>query len=78
MARQFQTNADKILEVVLSQKDLIEYGNYDPQDFVCIMDALNSDNPIVHTVAEIIDSMGHKYSDRDIYVKIHNYLTTNL
>lgn len=73
------TNADKILQAVLKDPGLVNLGDYRPQEYETISDALNSDNAYVYTVAKIIDegSMGNK-SEKQLYNEIANYLFKNI
>ena len=72
------TNCDKMLQTVLSDEKLIEYGNYNPEDYNTMDEALCSDNPIVVAVAKLINGKQCRYTPKEIYDEIRNYLTTNL
>ena len=72
------TNIDKMLRIVLSDEKLIEYGNYNPEDYNTVDEALCSDNPIVVAVAKLINGVQRNYTSKEIYDEVRNYLTTNL
>ena len=72
------TNADKILQAVLNDPKLIFLGEYRPQEYETISDALNSDNAYVCTVAKIIDGGRMGKSEKQIYNDIANYLFKNI
>lgn len=68
------TNGDKILQAVLCDQRLCEYGEYNPADFETISEALDYDNPIVCAVAKIIDGNERNLNEREIYNEVSNYL----
>lgn len=70
----YLTNEDKILQAVLSDQRLCEYGEYNPTDFETISDALDSDNLIVCAVAKIVDCNERNLTEREIYNEVSNYL----
>lgn len=72
------TNSDRMLQSVLSDYRLVEYGGYKPDDYLTIDDALLSDNYVVHAVAQIIDGKENNSSDRDIYNIVTNYLKSTI
>lgn len=72
------TNADKILQAVLNDPKLVFLGEYRPQDYETISDALNSDNAYVTTVAKIIDGARSGKTEKQIYNDIANYLFKNI
>jgi hypothetical protein len=75
------TNKDKMLRLVLSDEKLKSFYKYDPEEYGTLKDALNSENPIVVAVAEIIQGIGGK-SDKGIfketYNEVVNYLNQNI
>lgn len=73
-----QTNSNKMLQVVLSDPKLMEYGKYNAMDYETLDEALNSDNATVVAVAKIIKGHRRGYSTREIYNEVSNYLNTNL
>lgn len=78
MGKMALTNSDKMLQTVLSDEKLIEYGNYNPKDYDTVDEALCSDNPIVVAVAKLINGVQRSYTSKEIYDEVRNYLTTNL
>ena len=78
MGKMALTNSDKMLQTVLSDEKLIEYGNYNPKNYDTVDEALCSDNPIVVAVAKLINGVQRSYTSKEIYDEVRNYLTTNL
>ena len=78
MGKMTLTNSDKMLRIVLSDEKFIEYGNYNPEDYNTVDEALCSDNPIVVAVAKLINGVQRNYTSKEIYDEVRNYLTTNL
>ena len=78
MGKMALTNSDKMLQTVLSDEKLIEYGNYNLEDYDTVDEALCSDNPIVVAVAKLINGVQHSNTSKEIYDEVRNYLTTNL
>lgn len=78
MGKMALTNSDKMLQTVLSDEKLIEHGNYNPEDYDTVDEALCSDNPIVVAVAKLINGVQRSYTSKEIYDEVRNYLTTNL
>lgn len=72
------TNSDKMLQTVLNDQRLIDYGKYNPEDYETVDDALNSECATVVAVAKFIQGVQRRYSSKEIYTEIHNYLKTNL
>lgn len=72
------TNADRILQAVLNDPKLVFLGEYKPQDYETISDALNSDNAYVTAVAKIIDGCRSDKTEKQIYNDIANYLFKNI
>jgi hypothetical protein len=74
-------NKDKMLQLVLSDENLIRFYEYNPADYPTIQDALDSENPIIVTVAKIIDGVNgssDKGTFKEIYNEIINYLNQNI
>ena len=74
----YYTNGDKILQAVLADSGLAEWGDYTPTGEETIAQALYSSNVIVRTVAMIIDGNESHLSEKDIYKQVSNYLIQNL
>ena len=67
-----------MLQTVLSDLKLSEYGEYNPVDYDTIEDALKSENAIVVAVAKIIQGIQRNSSEKEIYNEVSNYLKSNL
>lgn len=74
----YYTNSDKILQAVLSDVRLSEVAEYNPDDFDTVVSAKDSDNPIVHAVAIIVEKVEQDASDKEIYNEVSNYLKNNI
>jgi hypothetical protein len=72
------TNGDKMLQIVLNDTHLVNYGEYNPGDYETVDDALNSECAIVVAVAKFIQGHQRKYTSKEIYNEIQNYLNANL
>jgi len=72
------TNNDKMLQIVLGDQKLVEYGEYNPADYETIEHALISENTIVVSVAKLIQGFQRNSSDKEIYNEVSNYLKNNL
>lgn len=70
----YQSNRQKMLNAVLLNKRLMEYGGYEERDFASFDAALVSDNPIVRTVARIIQGRQDKNSPKNIYNEVADFL----
>jgi len=72
------TNGDRMLQTVLYDSGLANYGEYNPSDYETIEEALASDKPIVVAVAKMILGLQRKSNDKEIYNEVNNYLRNNL
>ena len=77
------SNEDKMLQLVLSDNNLSSFYEYNANDFQTIDDALDSENPIVVTVAKIIRGLQNNlFADisqhKETYTETFNYLKNNL
>lgn len=77
MAKQL-TNADRLMQAVLSDAKLAEYGEYNPDDYATIDDAIVSDNFCVQAVAKIIYDKEQNQSDKEIYNDVSNFLKSTI
>lgn len=77
MAKQL-TNADRLLKSVLADAKLIEYGDYNPDDYPTVEDALMSENYCVQAIAKIIYDKEQKQSDKEIYNDVSNFLKSSI
>jgi len=75
------SNSDKMLKLVLSDLGLVSTFEINPEDYLTVDEALKSDNPIVVTIAKILQGIS-KNPDRnnfkEVYNEIFNYLNKNL
>lgn len=74
----YTTNNDKMLEAVLTDPDLIKYGNYDLSEITSIYQAVDSDNVVVSAVAQIIKRSSEQATEREIYKEVTEYLKRNV
>lgn len=77
MAKQL-TNSDRMLQSVLRDSKLVDYGGYSPDDYETVNEALRSDNVVVQTVARIIYGKEYKHTDKEIYNEINNLLKSSI
>ena len=75
---EYITNSHKILQAVLLNERLMKAGNYTPADIGTLHAALNSDNHIINTVAQIIQRTEEGASERELWKEINNYLKRNV
>ena len=74
MSMEFRAK-DKLLQAVLKEPILCKFGEYDPDDFLTVDDAIESDNEVVSAVGRIIERQTSKVSQRDIYREVCNHLS---
>ena len=72
------TNGDRILQAVLADLKLAEFGDYTPTGNETIADALDSENTTIRAVAMIIDGNENQYTQKEIYTQVSNFLTSNI
>jgi predicted transcriptional regulator len=72
------TNEDKILQAVLMNERLMEFGNYNAAGVSSIYEALASDNFVVNTVAQIIKRIGEKATEKELWKEVNDYLKRNV
>jgi len=72
------TNNDKMLQAVLFDKSLMEFGNYSPSDIGTLYQALDSDNYVINAVAQIIHRTSEKATERELWKEINEYLKKNV
>ncbi len=70
----YKTNKDKMLNAVLLNKTLMETSGYCEKDFATFDQALVSQNPVVRTVARIIQGHSDGNTAKNIYNEITDYL----
>lgn len=71
---------DKMLRLLLSDKRLSSYYEFNADYYQSIDEALRSDNPIIVAIAKIIRNISsNDISEyRDFYKEIYQYLTLSL
>ena len=74
----YTTNNDKMLEAVLTDPDLMKFGNYSPADIQSIYQAVSSDNIVVSTVAQIVQKSSEGATEKEIYKEVTEYLKKNV
>lgn len=72
------TNSDKMLQAVLINPQLMEFGKYTVADFSTLSQALVSDNYVINAVARIIKGLDDKSSQNEIWREVNNYLKENV
>lgn len=72
------TNSDKMLQAVLINPQLMEFGKYTIADFSTLSQALVSDNYVINAVARIIKGLDDKSSQNEIWREVNNYLKENV
>lgn len=72
------SNNDKMLQAVLLNERLMKAGNYTAADIGTLYAALDSDNYIINTVAQIIKRAGEGASERELWKEINDYLKRNV
>lgn len=72
------TNSDKMLQAVLINPQLMEFGKYTIADFSTLSQALVSDNYVINAVARIIKGLDEKSSQNEIWREVNNYLKENV
>lgn len=70
----YTTNNEKMLEAVLTDPQLINFGGYNPAEINSIYQAIDSDNYVVSAVARIILRASEDSSSREIYKEVTEYL----
>lgn len=75
------TRQDRMLQLVLSDERLIKKFEINPIEYPTLHDALYTQNPIVESIATIIDSIKDNFDESDmkaLYIKIQRHLNDNL
>lgn len=68
---------DRMLQLVLSDEKLIKTYEIEPAKYTSLHDALYAENPIVVSIAMIIDSIKENFDESDmkaLYSKIQHHL----
>lgn len=74
MIMEFRTK-DKLLQAVLKEPILCKFGEYDPENYLTVDDAIESDNEVVSAVGRVIERQSSNVSDREIYREVCNHLS---
>lgn len=64
----YTSNNDKMLEAVLTDPDLMKFGDYNPAEVTSIYQAIDSDNEVVSAVAQIIKRSAEQATEKEIYL----------
>lgn len=72
------SNGDRILQSVISNEKLSQWGEYKPTGEETVLDALSSSNPVIKAVAMIIDGQESGRTQKEIYTQVTQYLTRTL
>jgi len=72
------SNNDKMLQAVLMNEQLMKTGNYTSAEIGTIYAALDSDNPVINAVAQIIKRSGEGATERELWKEINDYLKRNI
>ncbi|MCM1140397.1 MAG: hypothetical protein NC453_17650 [Muribaculum sp.] len=72
------SNSDKMLQAVLLNDRLMKVGGYTAADIGSLYSALDSDNYIINTVAQIIKRVGEGASERELWKEVNDYLKRNV
>ena len=75
-----KTSKDKLLYKVLTNETLIKSYEYNPEDYQDLDSALHSENPVVQSIAMIIDEIkeGENITMSNLYSKLFNLLNQKL
>ena len=74
----YTSNNDKMLEAVLTDPDLMKFGDYNPAEVTSIYRAIDSDNIVVSAVAQIIKRSAEQATEKEIYKEVTEYLKRNV
>lgn len=74
----YQTNADKILQAVIADEQLVNFYGYNPDDYRSISKALTSEVAVIQAIAQIIDRSEQKATEKEIYNEVSNFLKSNI
>ena len=75
------TNKERMLHMVLDDKQLQEFYCYDKSDYEDLYTAINSNNVVVASVARIIKDLNGSIDESDqkkVYMTVFNYINENL
>ena len=66
---------DKLLQAVLKESVLCKFGEYEPDDYLTVDEAIDSENEVVSAVGRIVERQISNVSDRDIYREVCNHIS---
>lgn len=69
---------DKMLQAVLSDPKLREFGHFEDVECLTVEEALISDNHIIKAVGLIIDRSWANASENEIYREVSDFLKSNI
>ena len=72
------TNNEKILQAVLLDDKLMEFGGYTAEDIGNIYQAIDSDNCVISAVAQIISRTNEGATERELWKEINDYIKRNV
>lgn len=72
------TNNEKILQAVLLDERLMGFGGYTSEDIGNIYQAMDSENYVISTVAQIINRTNEGATERELWKEINDYLKRNV
>lgn len=74
------TNKERMLHMVLDDKNLQELYDFDESEYEDMYTAMNSENVVVAAVARIIKDLDGSTDESDqkkVYMKVFNYINEN-
>lgn len=71
-------NNEKILHAVLLDEKLMEFGGYTAEDIGNIYQAIDSENYVISTVAQIISRTSEVATEKELWKEINDYLKRNV
>ncbi len=74
----YQTNGDKILQAVIEDEQLVNFYDYNPNDYSTVSDALDSDVAVIQAIAQIINRNEQNATEKEIYNEVSNFLKANI
>ena len=72
------TNNEKILQTVLLDDKLMEFGGYTTEVIGNIYQAIDSNICVISTVAQIISRASEGATERELWKEINDYLKRNV
>ena len=72
------SNKDKVLQAVLLDEKLMDFGKYTAADIGTLYQALDSDNCVINAVAQIIKGTEEGTSESVLWKEINEYLKRNV